>query len=58
MNGEAVDSLVLASGDVIEVGRDGAILRFRLYPPGSEPFKSLPGYPLGLRALLARAMGN
>lgn len=41
VNGEEVDRLVLASGDVIEVGRDGAVLRFRLYPPDSRPYKSL-----------------
>ncbi len=42
VNGEQVEHLVLASGDVIEVGRDGAVLRFRLYEPGAEPYKSLP----------------
>jgi len=41
VNGEAVDRMVLASGDVLEVGRDGAILRFRLYPPDRLPYKSL-----------------
>lgn len=34
VNGEPTDRLVLASGDVIEVGRDGAILRFHLMPEG------------------------
>jgi S1-C subfamily serine protease len=42
VNGEKIDHLVLASGDVIEVGRDGAVLRFRLYPGASTPYKSLP----------------
>ncbi|MEJ2203928.1 MAG: trypsin-like peptidase domain-containing protein [Gemmatimonadota bacterium] len=42
VNGEQVEHLVLASGDVIEAGRDGAVLRFRLYDPDTEPYKSLP----------------
>lgn len=42
VNGERVDHLVLASGDVMEIGRDGAVLRFRLYESGLEPYKSLP----------------
>lgn len=42
VNGEQVEHLVLASGDVIEVGRDGAVLRFRLYDADAEPYKSLP----------------
>lgn len=42
VNGERVDHLVLASGDVMEIGRDGAVLRFRLYESGMEPYKSLP----------------
>ena len=41
VNGELVDRLVLASGDVIEVGRDGAVLRFRLYPADAVPYKSV-----------------
>lgn len=41
VNGEQVDHLVLASGDVIEVGRGGPVLRFRLYPPGRGPFKTI-----------------
>ena len=36
VNGEQVDNLVLASGDVIEIGKSGAVLRFRLYPPQIE----------------------
>ncbi len=42
VNGEQVERLVLASGDVLEIGRDGALLRFRLYPSGMTPYKSLP----------------
>jgi S1-C subfamily serine protease len=42
VNGEQVEQLVLASGDVIEIGRDGSVMRFRLYDPGTEPYKSLP----------------
>lgn len=34
VNAEPVDRMTLASGDVIELGRDGAVLRFRIYPPG------------------------
>lgn len=41
VNGEPVDRIVLASGDVIEVGRDGAVLRFRIYPPGAAPRPSV-----------------
>lgn len=41
VNGEPVDSLVLASGDVIELGPGGKVLRFRLYPPGRGPYKSM-----------------
>lgn len=37
VNGDRVEHLVLASGDVLELGRDGAILRFRLYPAGTTP---------------------
>jgi len=41
VNGERVDHLVLASGDVLEFGRDGPVLRFRRYPPGRGAFKTL-----------------
>ena len=37
VNGDRVDRLVLASGDVLELGGDGAVLRYRLYPAGSRP---------------------
>jgi serine protease Do len=42
VNGELLERLVLASGDVLEIGRDGAILRFRLYDRAKVPYKSLP----------------
>lgn len=41
VNGRLVDTLVLASGDLIEFGKDGPILRYRLYPPESPAYKSL-----------------
>ena len=40
VNGQPVDSLVLASGDVLEFGKDGPILRFRIYPAGSPAYKT------------------
>ncbi len=40
VNGRRVEDGILDSGDVIEVGKDGPILRFRLYPPGSRAYKS------------------
>ncbi len=39
VNGERIDELVLASGDVVELG-NGAVLRFRLYPPGRGRHKT------------------
>ena len=42
VNGELLERLVLASGGVLEIGRDGAILRFRLYDSAMVPYKSLP----------------
>jgi len=41
VNAEPVDRFVLASGDVIELGRDGAVLRFRTYPPGTRPSRTV-----------------
>jgi len=41
-NGELVERLVLASGDVLEFGRDGAVLRYRLYDARQHPYKTLP----------------
>jgi S1-C subfamily serine protease len=40
VNGQRIEETILDSGDVIEVGRDGPILRFRLYPTGSRAYKS------------------
>jgi len=33
VNGDPADQHLLASGDVLEIGRGGPLLRFRLYPP-------------------------
>ena len=41
VNGERIESLVLASGDIIEIGKDGAVIRFRLYPAESGAVKSM-----------------
>ncbi|MDH3746024.1 MAG: trypsin-like peptidase domain-containing protein [Acidobacteriota bacterium] len=41
VNGEAVDRLILSSGDLLEIASGGPTLRFRLYPPGSGAFKSV-----------------
>lgn len=41
VNGEPVERLVLASGDVLELGSGGAVLRFRLYPAGAAPERSV-----------------
>ncbi len=40
VNGERVDRIVLASGDVLEIGRGGPVMRFRLRPPGAGDDKS------------------
>jgi S1-C subfamily serine protease len=40
VNGDKAEHRVLRPGDVLEIGQDGPILRFRLYPPGSRAFKS------------------
>jgi len=40
VNGKPAEHRILASGDVLEVGRDGPLLRFRLYPPGSPAYKT------------------
>lgn len=42
VNGEQVERLVLASGDVLEIGRDGSVMRFRLYPSDAAAYKTLP----------------
>jgi S1-C subfamily serine protease len=41
VNGDPVDRRVLASGDVLQIGPGGPILRYRLYPAGSGAWKSL-----------------
>ena len=41
VNGELIESMVLASGDVLEFGKDGPILRYRIYPPGSPAYKTV-----------------
>jgi S1-C subfamily serine protease len=41
VNGELLEKMVLASGDVIEVGRGGPVLRFRLYRAGSRAYKTM-----------------
>jgi len=42
VNGEQVERLVLASGDVLEIGRDGSVMRFRLYASDAAQYKTLP----------------
>ena len=42
VNGERViENRVLGSGDLLELGHAGPLLRFRLYPPGVRPKKTL-----------------
>ena len=41
VNGEPVKRFTLASGDVLEIGRDGAVLRFRTYDAGVAPYKTM-----------------
>jgi S1-C subfamily serine protease len=41
VNGERVERRVLASGDLLEIGEGGPVLRFRLYEPGTQPYKSM-----------------
>ncbi len=41
VNGEQVSRLVLASGDVIELGAGGPVVRFRLQEEGTEGSKSI-----------------
>jgi serine protease Do len=40
INGERLDELVLASGDVLEFGGE-AVLRYRLYPPERRRYKTM-----------------
>jgi S1-C subfamily serine protease len=41
VNGERTERLVLASGDVIEIGKGGPVIRFRLYPIERGTVKSV-----------------
>jgi S1-C subfamily serine protease len=41
VNGEQLEEMVLASGDVIEIGQGGPVLRFRLYRPGTRAYKTM-----------------
>ncbi len=41
VNGEQVSRFTLASGDVLEIGRDGAVLRYRVYDAGVAPYKTM-----------------
>ncbi|MFQ5349340.1 MAG: FHA domain-containing protein [Thermoanaerobaculia bacterium] len=41
VNGLRIRHRALASGDVLEIGRDGPLLRFRVYPPGTSASKSV-----------------
>ncbi len=41
VNGEPAESMVLASGDVVELGRPGTVIRFRLYPAERAPYKTM-----------------
>ena len=41
VNGEPTSEIVLASGDVLEIGEGGPVLRFRLYQPGTPAYKSM-----------------
>jgi S1-C subfamily serine protease len=41
VNGRRVQDHPLASGDVLEIGEGGPVLRFRIYPPGSAGHKSV-----------------
>ena len=40
VNGKPAEEEDLSSGDVLEIGRDGPLLRYRLYPPGSRAYKT------------------
>ena len=41
VNGDAARERLLESGDVLEIGRDGPILRFRQYPPDTRLSKTI-----------------
>ena len=57
VNGQPAEHQVLSSGDVLEIGRDGPILRFRLYPPGSPAYKT-PGEAFADCVACARHSSN
>ncbi|MFQ5570683.1 MAG: trypsin-like peptidase domain-containing protein [Rhodothermales bacterium] len=42
VNGEPVTVHLLASGDIIKIGEEGPLLRFRLYREGHKPYKTIP----------------
>jgi len=41
VNGESASDRLMSSGDLLEIGEDGPLLRFRLHPAGSRPFKTI-----------------
>jgi S1-C subfamily serine protease len=41
VNGRRTEQRVLRTGDVLEIGEGGPVLRFRVYPPGSRAYKSV-----------------
>ena len=41
VNGRRAEQRALDSGDVLEIGEGGPVLRFRLYPPNSSAYKSV-----------------
>jgi len=41
VNGEPVERRLLGTGDVLEIGEGGPVLRFRLYSPGSPAYKTM-----------------
>jgi S1-C subfamily serine protease len=41
VNGAPVERHTLASGDLLEIGKDGPVLRFRIYAPGTRVRKTL-----------------
>jgi S1-C subfamily serine protease len=41
VNGKETEKMLLASDDIIEIGRGAPALRFRIYPPGSPAYKTI-----------------
>ena len=41
VNGEHVQSRSLKSGDLLEIGQGGTVMRFRINPPGAQVYKSV-----------------